>query len=630
MPRKEARNRKDERLERTRARIWGARGRLERSILGPLLEHVTVGECEGKEGEPQIAAVDPAAGTVWLNPHHRGELGEPEWTFILAHQLLHLGLNHAARREHRDPLLWNVACDHAADNLLHAFKLGRAPHDFAVDTTLAGRREEEIYDQLAAERRASARFHTFAGVGRCDLLRAAPTAAAPQVAPARYAWRYGARRTDWENLFGEGIRQAVDEAVEDAARVLGETNLRPRGWRPAENARRWVMNEFPLLGALASQLRIIADADLCQRMDISIAAVNGFLGEVYFHPGWQMSQDELTFIYVHELLHVALLHHQRGRGRDPWLWNVSADFVINGWLVEMGVGKLPQVGALYDPRLQGMSTEEVYDLLAADPRRCRGLRGFRGKLGDILLEDRHRRIYRGDVTTLDDVYRRCMSAGLSCPGRGLVPAGLLEEIRGLFAPPVPWDVELGRWMEQHVPVVRDPLRTYARASRRQSSTPDIPRPARYVPQEWLDACTFGVVLDTSGSMDRELLGRALGAIASYAEARDVPAVRLVLCDAAPYDRGFVLPGDLRGLYPVKGRGGTALQPAINFLLTRPDLPPAAPLMILTDGWCEEELVVPRPHCFVLPRKQWKEGAGSLRTTAPVFRILKEERYEDDD
>jgi predicted metal-dependent peptidase len=192
---------------------------------------------------------------------------------------------------------------------------------------------------------------------------------------------------------------------------------------------------------------------------------------------------------------------------------------------------------------------------------------------------------------------------------------------------VPWDVELGRWMEAHVPMIRDPLRTYARASRRQSSTPDIPRPARYVPQEWKEACTFGVVLDTSGSMDRELLGRALGAIASYAEARDVPAVRLVLCDAAPYDRGIIAPTDLRGVFPIQGRGGTVLQPAVNHLHMRPDLPGAAPLMIITDGWCEEELIVPRDHCFVLPRKSWKEGALPLRTSAPVFRVLKEEVYE---
>ena len=47
------------------------------------------------------------------------------------------------------------------------------------------------------------------------------------------------------------------------------------------------------------------------------------------------------------------------------------------------------------------------------------------------------------------------------------------------------------------------------------------------------------MLDTSGSMDAELLGKALGAIASYATARDVPAARVVFCDAVAYDAGYL-------------------------------------------------------------------------------------------
>ncbi len=89
------------------------------------------------------------------------------------------------------------------------------------------------------------------------------------------------------------------------------------------------------------------------------------------------------------------------------------------------------------------------------------------------------------------------------------------------------------------------------------------------------------------------------------------------------------PTDLRGVFAVQGRGGTVLQPAINFLLGRPDFPPAAPIMLITDGWCEEELTVPRDYCFLLPRKKEQEKVfrTPLRTTAPVFRVLKEERYE---
>jgi hypothetical protein len=78
-----------------------------------------------------------------------------------------------------------------------------------------------------------------------------------------------------------------------------------------------------------------------------------------------------------------------------------------------------------------------------------------------------------------------------------------------------------------------PVRSYAGVAppvRHPGHPAAGPRPGRVR----LDRrATFGVVLDTSGSMNAELLGKALGAIASYALARDVPAARVVFCDAAP-------------------------------------------------------------------------------------------------
>ncbi len=613
MARRRQRSPREERLEANRLAISQGWSNVFRTPLSSLAEAVKFEECSGDPGDPEMGSVDPGAGIVRLNPHHARALSADQWAGHIGHLLLHLGLNHAARREDRDLLLWNVACELSAEGLLPLFGLGQAHGPGAA----AGRSEEEVYEEIlefrAAYPKVKQEYRTLAGQHRPDIVGLGRL----------HLWR-----RDYEERLAQGIREAVEGTVAEVAYSLGEEANRG-GWGPAERARRWVINEFPLLGALATQIRVIADAQLCQRMDISVAAVNGFLGEMYFNPEWKLSQEEWVFIYTHELLHVALLHHSRTRGRDPWTWNLACDFVINGWLVEMGVGRLPTIGVLYDPRLQGMSADEVYDLLVRDPKRCRGLRGFRGKLGDVLLDTPGRTIYRDEVTTLDDLYRRCLSAGMSHLGRGLLPAGLLEEVRSLFSPPVPWDVELGRWMEAHVPFVREPLRSYARASRRQASTPDIPRPARYIPDEWREACTFGVVLDTSGSMDRELLGRALGAIASFSEARDVPRTRLVLCDAAPYDRGWVAPTDLRGIFPVQGRGGTALQPAVIHLLGRPDFPATAPVMIITDGWCEEQIECPREHCFVLPRKRWKEGAIPLRTSAPIFRVLKESHEPDD-
>jgi len=100
-------------------------------------------------------------------------------------------------------------------------------------------------------------------------------------------------------------------------------------------------------------------------------------------------------------------------------------------------------------------------------------------------------------------------------------------------------------------------------------------------------------------MDRILLAKALGAIAGYSLARDIPAVRVVFCDAATYDQGYLPPEAIADRLQVKGRGGTVLQPEINLLEAATDFPDDGPLLIITDGYCDR-LHIRREHAFLLP------------------------------
>jgi predicted metal-dependent peptidase len=236
-------------------------------------------------------------------------------------------------------------------------------------------------------------------------------------------------------------------------------------------------------------------------------------------------------------------------------------------------------------------------------RRLRKLATLRGVgLGDILpQEEGHWESEYG--INLDNFYRRTLSEGLYYhqeQDRGYLPLGLVEEIRALLHPPIPWDVELARWFDEYFTPL-EKRRSYARPSRRQSSTPDIPRPCWVISKSALKDRTFGVILDTSGSMDRALLASALGAIASYSEVRDVPAVRVIFCDASAYDQGYMKPEDIAGNVKVKGRGGTILQHGINLLDQVEDFPKTAPILIITDGFCEPRLTLyGREHAYLIP------------------------------
>jgi predicted metal-dependent peptidase len=336
------------------------------------------------------------------------------------------------------------------------------------------------------------------------------------------------------------------------------------------------------------------------------------------NPAAGLTEQETRFVMAHELLHVGLRHDARRQGRDAYLWNIACDYVINAWLIEMGVGHAPRVGLLYDAELKAESAEAVYDRVVTDLRRFRKLQTMRGYgMSDILERGLPDWWTKGDGVALDEFYRRALSQGLVYHhehGRGLVPAGLVEEIRALSQPPVPWDVELAKWFADHFPAV-EKVRTYARLSRHQSATPDIPRPQWAPPPNWQEGRTFGVLLDTSGSMDRTLLAKALGAIASYCVSRDVPAARVVFCDAVTYDQGYMAPDAIADRVKVRGRGGTVLKPGIDLLENAEDFPKDGPILIITDGACDV-FSVGREHAFLLP-----SGKNlPFVPRGPVFRI----------
>lgn len=426
--------------------------------------------------------------------------------------------------------------------------------------------------------------------------------------PLRYK-----RGRDGGNTYALYFAHALADSASQTVGLAGGNKGRAGGYlTPAEKAAQWFINRYPLLGGLASAFQVIDDYEYCIREEIQIAAVDAELGENYVNLAAGLDSEELRFVLEHEYLHAGLQHHLRCQGRDPYLWNAACDFVINGWLAEMETGKMPEQGLLYDESLKGLSAESIYDMLLIDMKKYLTTGTFRGYgKGDILRdrtggngENRGRKVRKsGEGLTMDEFCRRALAQGLvyhQSSGRGLVPEGLIEEIRSLAMPPISWDVELARWFEKYF-LSLEPKRTYARPSRRQGATPDIPRP-RYVRDEPKEnARTFGVVLDTSGSMSAKMIGKALGSIASYAAAREVPYARVVFCDARAYDAGYLALEDIAGRVEVKGRGGTKLQPAVDLLERAKDFPKRGPILIITDGEIEDKLHIRHEHAFLMPK-----------------------------
>ena len=275
--------------------------------------------------------------------------------------------------------------------------------------------------------------------------------------------------------------------------------------------------------------------------------------------------------------------------------------------MEMKIGSIPSEDLLYDEELKGLSAESIYDIIVKQMRKFKKNATFRGFGHGDIMSGGTKGFFKDNMASkgvsLDEFFKNALKEGFDyhvSNGRGYLPAGLVEEIKALSTPPIPWEVELGKWFDYHFPPL-EKHRTYARPSRRQGATPDIPRPRYVIMEEHLENRTFGVVVDTSGSMSTRQIGLALGAIASYATSKDVPFVRVVFCDADAYDAGYMSPDNIAGRVEVTGRGGTVLQPAVNLLLKEKDFPADAPILIITDGFIEENLTVKREHAYLLPK-----------------------------
>jgi predicted metal-dependent peptidase len=535
-------------------------------------------------------AVVTSHGEIHCHPKRRGE--PEEWAYVIAHCLLHLGLEHFSLPPKENKIAWNVACDCYIAKFLYDLKIGRPPSGMGDPRELTAQPELKLYERFT-ERGIPKELLAF---GTADNL---PDMVCDGVA---LDWHGKPRDMQWASKLAVGISMAVTSAVNVAGGYSNSLGGADGQKTAALAARDWFVSSYPLLGAIAANFKIIEDPALCARMEISVAAINVSMREIYINPAAALTAGECKFVMAHEFLHAGLRHDERAGGRDPYLWNVACDYVINDWLAQMEIGDMPRTGLLHDKELRGLSAESVYDRVVTDIRKARKLATLRGVgLGDVLgVGANWRRC--GDGLALDDFYRNSISQGLTYheeQGRGYLPEGLIEEIRALSHPPIAWDVELAKWFDSFFSPL-EKRRSYARLSRRQSATPDIPRPSWVDKEDSDDARTFGVVLDTSGSMDRALLAKALGAIASYSVSRDVPAVRVVFCDADAYDQGYMRPEDIAQTVKIKGRGGTVLQPGIDLLEGSDNFPREAPLLIITDGYCDVLRIRSREHAYLIP------------------------------
>lgn len=125
-------------------------------------------------------------------------------------------------------------------------------------------------------------------------------------------------------------------------------------------ARSGLVMASPFFGSLALMLNMKVDPKSKHAFWIDGTTIG-------VHPGVvdEMPMDELEGMLARATLHAALGHPIRRAGRDAQRWNEAAAHVASLEVLGSGM-KLPQ-GSPADPQYNGMTVEQVYNLLAPPP-----------------------------------------------------------------------------------------------------------------------------------------------------------------------------------------------------------------------------------------------------------------------
>ena len=124
-------------------------------------------------------------------------------------------------------------------------------------------------------------------------------------------------------------------------------------------ARIEMLMSAPFFGNLATRLLLKDATDWCPT-----AATDGKY--FYFNRNFvaALSDQEVVFLVGHEVLHCVYDHMDADRrgDRDPRLWNIANDYVINADLIDANIGEqIKLVEICFDWKYRGQVSEEIYD-----------------------------------------------------------------------------------------------------------------------------------------------------------------------------------------------------------------------------------------------------------------------------
>ena len=343
-------------------------------------------------------------------------------------------------------------------------------------------------------------------------------------------------------------------------------------------------------GNLATRLKLVNADEWC-----GTAATDG--RHFYYNSRFvdMLRPKEIEFLFGHEVLHCVYDHFGRRGERDPQLFNIANDFAVNADLIKHKVGeKITTVPCLHDPKYDGMSSEEIYDILYEKAEKI-----DIGKLLDQLIDEHldgngdpdgegsgdgdidgsgkgRPRLSESERQQIrDEIKEAMLAAAATVDGAGNIPAGVKRLIQDLTEPKMNWRELLRMQLES---TIKSDY-TWMRASRKGWHMDAV------MPGMKLDPMIdIAVALDASGSISESMLKDFLSEIQGIMDSFPAYRIHVVTFDTEAYNPAQYDSDNLDTIcdYEVKGGGGTDFDCVFNYLKEN-EIEPKR-LVMFTDGY----------------------------------------------
>ena len=360
-------------------------------------------------------------------------------------------------------------------------------------------------------------------------------------------------------------------------------------------ARIGLLLRHPFFGNMATRLRIIAADDW-----LGTAAVDG--RNLYYNTQFfnAMNNKEIEFVVAHEILHMVFDHIGRRGDRNPMIYNISADYIVNNTLVRDRIGTIPSIVSCYqDFKYEDWTSEEVYDDVYEQAKK--NGEEYLKQLGEMLDEhldmdaddegssdgdigeDGNGNTTSGSKPTYskeqekqikDEIKENMISAAQSA-GAGNVPGAVARMIKELTEPKMNWR-EIIRQSVQST--IRSDY-TFSRPSRKgQMSGAILPS------MDFQDTIDIAVCIDMSGSIGevqgKDFLGEIQGIMEEFPDYN----IKVWCFDTRVYNEEDFEANDGKDLldYQLMGGGGTDFMANWTYMKEQDYVPKK--LIMFTDGY----------------------------------------------